>query len=74
MNLIESKGIKKNSRSYNWIKFLTGWGIKCFSLFVVFQQEKGRIVRWIYDQTFKHDSSLEIYNLFTARSELVGDR
>lgn len=57
---------------YGSIRFLTGWAIKLFGLFVVVQQERGRVIRWTLNNHYKQDSGLEAYNMFNGRSEIYG--
>jgi hypothetical protein len=41
-------------------------------LFVVVQQERGRVIRWTLNNHYKQDSGLEAYNMFSGRSEIYG--
>ena len=36
LDLLVTKGVRRNSQTYSWVKWLSGWGIKSFALFVVF--------------------------------------
>ena len=54
------------------MRTLTGYAVKFFALYVVFVQEKGRIVRWIYFELRKYDSGIYSYSLFNQRSPLIG--
>ena len=68
-----SNYISPRGFSFRSLRWLTGWGIKFFALFVVVKQEKGRIIRWVLNNRYKMDSGLETYNMFAGRSELIGD-
>ena len=70
---LELKGYNQgNSRSYRNIRWITGWAVKFFALFVLVKQERGRIVRWMTNNSYKQDSGMEVYNLFNGRSDLIG--
>lgn len=58
------------SAVYKNFRFITGWLVKGFALFVVIKQEQGRLKRYIMDNNYKQDSGQEMYNLFSMRSEL----
>ena len=55
------------------IKWASGWGIKVFAIFVVVKQEQGRLIRWICNNRYKYDSGLDSFNLFSGRSEIIGE-
>lgn len=44
------------SNIYKFIKWASGNAIKGFAIFVVIQQEKGRIIRQITNNRYKQDS------------------
>ena len=66
------QGLSKQSHIYGLIRVLSGWMIKTFGLFVVVQQERGRVIRWTLNNHYKQDSGQEAYNMFAARSEKYG--
>lgn len=47
------KGSTKKSNKYINFRYISGWMVKFFALFVVVKQEKGRIVRVITQNRFK---------------------
>lgn len=51
-----------------------GWMIKFFAMYVAVKQERGRLIRWVYNNHYKQDSGLEQYNMFTQRSELIKEQ
>jgi len=63
----------RSSLLYRSMAWTSGWLVKGFAIYVMFVQEQGRIVRLITNNHYKNDSSLETYNMFLGRSELVGD-
>ena len=72
--LVELIKMRKGSKEViSWVKWLSGWGIKSFALFVVVKQEQGRLSRWVFNNRYKYDSGLESYNLFSGRSSIIGD-
>lgn len=51
-----------------------GWMIKFFAMYVAVKQERGRLIRWIYNNHYKQDSGQDSYNMFTGRSEVINDQ
>lgn len=61
-----------NKKRIGTVRWVTGWAVKFFALFVMVKQERGRMIRWIQNNRYKMDSGQEAYNLFNGRSELIG--
>lgn len=72
LTFILSKGMKKSSYSYNFLNWLTGSLIKIGAIYVFIKQERGRLIRWMLNNRYKNDSGLEVYNLFSGRSDKIG--
>ena len=54
---LEIKGYDKTHRStYRNLRWITGWAVKFFALFVMVKQERGRMIRWIMNNRYKQDS------------------
>lgn len=51
-----------------------GWMIKFFAMYVAVKQERGRLIRWVYNNHYKQDSGLDSYNMFTGRSEIIKEQ
>ena len=73
LTVLQMNGFTKRSNTYKLLRILTGYAIKLFALQVVFLQEKGRVVRWLYYELRKYDSGIYPYNLFFGRSPLLGN-
>ena len=48
--------------------------IKFFAMYVAVKQERGRLIRWIYNNHYKQDSGQDSYNMFSGRSEVINDQ
>ena len=64
-------GLPRNSFTFKTIKALSGCAIKFFACYVIWIQEKGRIVRMIFYEISGTNDSIPPYNLFNGRSELI---
>jgi hypothetical protein len=69
---MEIKGVNRKGRGYYWSWYVSGWMTKYFALYVVYKAERSRILRFVFNQYYKYDSSLDSYNVFMGRSELIG--
>jgi hypothetical protein len=73
LKTLEINGYHPHKSSfYKNIKWMTGWAVKFFAMFVLIKQERGRLIRWIQNNRYKQDSGLEQYNVFSGRSEMIG--
>lgn len=64
-------GMPRNSFKFRFVKGALGMALKIFSFYVIWVQEKGRLVRWVYFEQRKYDSASPTYNLFSGRSALI---
>ena len=73
LQTLKSHGFDINSKVLQFSKAFTGYGIKFFTLYVLWIQEKGRIVRWIYFEQRKYDSGSASYNIFMERHPMIDE-
>jgi len=52
--MLKNAGLKpRKSKRYRCARWITGWMVKFFALFVVVKQERGRLVRWMLNNRYK---------------------
>lgn len=51
--LKKSKYVNSQGMGFRGFRWLSGFMIKFFALFVVVKQEKGRIIRWVLNNRYK---------------------
>jgi hypothetical protein len=71
---LKISGWATSSNVYKRSRKFMGWMIKFFAMYVAVKQERGRLIRWIYNNHYKQDSGQDSYNMFTGRSEVINDQ